>query len=218
MRWRLAWAMVLCACGGITDLSGDGGTDAALDAKLKKDTGLTEAGPPPYQTQGTRCNVPDAAAPLAWVPNDAGAALHPPIMQSSGGPVLTNPIFIPMTFDGDDLRDPIEDFIASVGCTTYWNAIAPDYGVGDAVTGPVVHMSDTTPTTIDDTAIGSFIRGKITNQAIPAPVPNQTLYVIYYPETTDITLQGSHSCQSFGGYHNQVTMNDGSKVPYAVIP
>ncbi len=211
--------MGLCACGGLSDLSGDAGSDAALDVHPKKDTGVVDTGPPPYQTQGTKCVTTDAAAPLPWAATgDAGVALHPPVMQSSGGPVLTHPVFVPMTFDGDALRDPIEDFIASVGCTTYWHATAPDYGVGDGVTAPPVHMSDTPPAAIDDSAIGAFIRSKIVSNAAPPPVAGQTLYVIYYPDTTDITLQGSHSCQSFGGYHNEFAMSDGTRVPYAVLP
>jgi hypothetical protein len=198
-------------------LTGSDAGDAAVVIP-KKDVSVIETSPPPYQTQGKKCVATDAAVPLAWVPGDAGAPVRPPIMQSSGGPVVANPIFVPMTFDGDDLRDPIEDFIASVGCSTYWNAIVPDYGIGEGITGAPDHMSDTAPTSIDDTAIGPFIYGKIMSQEAPAFVPNQTIYVIYYPEGTDITLQGDHSCESFGGYHNEFEMSDGTKVPYAVIP
>jgi len=49
-------------------------------------------------------------------------------------------------------------------------------------------------------------------------VPNQTLYVIYYPDGTDITLQGEHSCQGFGGYHNEVKVTQTQSIPYAVLP
>ena len=209
---------MLCACGGLTDLSGDDAGDAAVDVIAHRDASVVDVGPPPYQTLGTVCTPPDAAAPLPWVPGDAGAAIRPPIMQSSGGPVVANPIFVPMTFDVDDLRSPIEDFVASVGCTTYWNSIVPDYGIGDAISGPTVHMSDTAPATIDDTAIGPFINAKIAAQQAPAFIPNQTVYVIFYPDGTDVTLQGQHSCQSFGGYHAEYEMGDGTKVPYAVIP
>jgi hypothetical protein len=195
----------------------DAGADAAPDVKppIKLDA-AAEADA--YQPIGTKCGPPDAAAPLPWTPDDGGAPLHPPIMQNAGGPILANPVFIPMTFDGDDLRDPIEDFLSSVGCTSYWRSIAPDYGINDAYAGPAVHLSETPPATIDDSQIGLFIRQKILTKQIPDAVKNQTLYVIYYPDTTDITLQGSHSCQSFGGYHSEVGMADGRVVPYAVIP
>jgi hypothetical protein len=222
MRWRLACVAsgVVCACGGLTDLSGtsDAGDASATDAHVKKDSSVVDTGTP-YTPQGKACVATDAGAPTAWAPDpEAGAPLRPPVMQSSGGPVLANPVFVPMTFDGDDMRNEIEDFIASIGCTTYWHSIVPDYGVGDGITATPVHMSDPIPSSIDDANIGAFIRGKILAKTIPDAVPNQTLYVIFYPDTTDITLQGQHSCQSFGGYHNEFQMADGRRVPYAVLP
>jgi hypothetical protein len=221
MSLRFAWAIVLgvsVACGGKTDLTNDdGGSDAGLDVRVVKDVVSEDSGPV-YQPLGTRCVATDAAAPVAWTPTDGGAPLRPPVMQSSGGPTLANPVFVPVTFDGDDLRDPIEDFIASVGCTTYWRSIMPDYGVGDGITAAPVHLSDTPPTTIDDTAIGAYIQAQITAKVLPPPVRNSTLYVMFYPDTTDITLQGQHSCHSFGGYHNEVQLANGDTVPYAVLP
>lgn len=216
--WAFLAALAFVACGGKTDLLEDdaGVQDASLDVKPKKDATPDVAAP--YQPLGKRCEATDAAAPPTWVPDDAGAPLRPPLAASSGGPVLAHPIFIPMTFEGDELRDPIEDFIASVGCTSYWHATATDYGVGDAVTGEAVHLTDKPPTSIDDTQIGAFIRAKIVAKTVPAPIADQTLYVIYYPDQTDITLQGSHSCQSFGGYHNNFNLSDGTRVAYAVIP
>lgn len=219
---RLAWCLVFVgpvwlACGGKTDLSSDdGGTDAAPDAiVIKKDASVVEAG---YQPIGKKCDPPDAAAPAPWTPDDGGAALRPPIVASSGGPTLANPVFVTMTFDGDDLRDPLEDFVDSIGCSSYWNAVVPDYGINQGYATTPVHLTDKVPDTIDDTQIGLFIRQKILTKQIPDAVQNQTLYIIYYPDTTDITLQGSHSCQSFAGYHNEIGMADGRTIPYAVLP
>lgn len=208
------------ACGGRTDLSelvdGDGGADASPDAKPKKDSGpdVVDAG---YQPLGKKCSAPTGPAPTPWTPDDAGAALRPPIAASSGGPVLSNPVFVPITFDVDDMRAPIEDFIDSVGCTSYWETIVRDYGVNDAYMAGVGHLSDKPPAMIDDAQIGSFIRSKIISKDVPYPTAN-TLYVIFYPDGTDISLQGQHSCQAFGGYHNEFTMGGTLSVPYAVIP
>jgi len=207
--------MIACG-GGLADSGGDGGTDAAIDHNTPLDASMADVDT--YQPIGTKCDPPDAAAPPVWTPSDAGASPRPPLSASLGGPTVTNPVFIPITFDGDDLRDPIEDFIASVGCSSWWNAIAPDYGINDAYSGTPVHLSQTAPTTIDDSQIAVLIRDDIKNNTLPAAVPNQTLYVIYYPDTTDITLDGEHSCQSFGGYHNEVSLGAGQSVPYAVIP
>ncbi len=225
MGWRLAWAVSVCvaivACGGRTDLTeapgDDGGAlDASTDAKPKKDAApdVVEAG---YVPLGKKCGAPTGPAPTPWTPNDAGAPIHPPLAASSGGSILANPVFVPITFDGDDMRDPIEDFVGSVGCTAYWESIVRDYGVNDAYTVGVGHLSTQAPAQIDDAQISTFIRSKIVSKDLPYPTAN-TLYVIFYPDGTDITLQGSTSCQSFGGYHNEFAMTANLSVAYAVIP
>ena len=218
MRRLALGFLFLVACGGKTDLDGDAGpADAAApDAVvIKMDASVVDA---PYQPIGTKCDPPDGAAPLPWAPDDGGAALRPPIMQSSGGPVLTNPVFVTMTFAGDELADQLSDFVSSVGCTSYWKTAVSDYGVNTAYQGATVQLTDKPPTTIDDGQIAVFLRQHILNKQIPDAVQGQTLYVIYYPDSTDITLQGSHSCQSFEGYHNEVSLSDGRTVPYAVLP
>ena len=213
---------VWLACGGRTDLLdiAEGGTtnDASLDVKPPKDGGKDVA-PDVYQPLGKKCPQPTGAPPPAWTPDDAGAPLHPPYIASSGGPVIANPAFVAITFDGDENRDAIEDFLGSVGCTDYWRSIVRDYGINDAWMIGTAHLKDKPPATIDDSQIGAFIRSKILSKELPQPVPNQTLYVIYYPDTTDITLQGLHSCQGFGGYHNEVKLlQPPLTVPYAVLP
>ena len=221
---RFSWGLcvgvvsLFAACGGKVDSLGDdgGAPDAAPDHKLAQlDAGQVDAA---YQPLGKKCSPPTGAAPPVWTPTGTAPAQHPPIMQSSGGPTLTNPQLVAMTFDGDDLRDQIEDFMDSVGCTTYWRSFLQDYGINDAYALPPVHMSDKAPASIDDSQIGLFIRQKILTKAVPDDVAGSTLYVIFYPDTTDITLQGEHSCSSFGGYHNEVSLPDGRHVAYAVIP
>ena len=150
---------------------------------------------------------------------DAGPAPNPrpPQLKNHGGPVLGHPTIVPITYDGDAIRNEIEDFVASVGCTDYWRETAKDYGIGVAISGPVVHLSEAAPSTISDGQIKVWLRKKIESKAFPTP-PGDVLYAIYYPATTTINLQGEQSCQTFGGYHYEVQMTDGSSVPYAVLP
>jgi hypothetical protein len=211
------------ACGGRTDLSDidedAGANDASTDAKPPKDSGKdVPVTPDVYVPLTKKCGPPTGTAPPPWAPDDAGAPLHPPFVASTGGPTIANPQFVAITFDGDDMRDSIEDFVGSIGCTDYWRSIVRDYGINDGFMVGTAHLKDTPPATIDDAAIGAYIRAKIANNQLPQPVPNQTLYVIYYPDATDITLQGEHSCQGFGGYHNEVKFSQTQSIPYAVIP
>jgi hypothetical protein len=204
------------------ELDEDGGPttkDASTDTKPLKDSGKIDTSTPDvYVPLGKKCAPPTGAPPPVWTPDDAGAPLHPPYLASNGGPTIANPAFVAITFDGDDMRDSIEDFVGSVGCTDYWRTIVSDYGINDGYMIQTAHLKDTPPALIDDTAIGTYIRAKIANNELPPYVPNQTLYVIYYPDATDITLQGEHSCQGFGGYHNEVKLTQTQSIPYAVLP
>src|SRR4051812_27962129 len=117
MRWRLACGLfstcLWIACGGRTDLGGGdddegGAKDASIDVK-KKDGATTDVTTSDvYQPLGKKCSPPTGAPPPPWTPDDASAPLHPPFVAPSGGPVIANPAFVAITFDGDDMRDALE--------------------------------------------------------------------------------------------------------------
>lgn len=66
---------------------------------------------------------------------------------------------------------------------------------------------------IDDSAIQTTLQGWIANDpSFPKPNAN-SLYFIYFPPGTTITLGTDSSCQTFGGYHNNV-----GNISYAVEP
>jgi hypothetical protein len=67
---------------------------------------------------------------------------------------------------------------------------------------------------IDDSAIQTFIQQEIaTNQAVPQPTPN-SLYFVFTPPGVAISLDGSSSCTTFCGYHNDIN----GQIFYAVMP
>jgi hypothetical protein len=67
---------------------------------------------------------------------------------------------------------------------------------------------------IDDSAIQTFIQQEIsTNQAVPQPTPN-SLYFVFTPPGVAISLDGSSSCATFCGYHNDIN----GQIFYAVMP
>lgn len=211
------------ACGSDgTSADLDGGLpDAAGDARkiVVKDASKPPAPDAAYVRQGISC-VRDGGPPPLFVPGDGGVdAAHPrsPQVISLGGPVLALPVFVPVTFDGDDLRGEKEDFLDSVGCTDYWRQIASDFAVGDGIGGLPVHLSEAAPDNISDDQIQAWLAKKLlTDPAFPKADAN-SLYVLFYPPQTTITLQKDTSCNSFGAYHNSVTVQ-GSHVAYAVIP
>lgn len=231
----LAWSLLACGSEPPAAIV-DGGADTSIKPKdAGKDTG-----PPPYVPQGTRCvRAADAGAPRPWVlpANDGGAEggsdggddggadggvlnpdlLRPPPVVSSDGTVASLPVFVPITFDGDPLRDELEDFIASVGCSSWWRATAASYGIADAISADPIHLAEVPAAALTDGQVRTWLSKKINSDPrFPRPGIN-VVYVIFYPTETVINMGGGQSCNSFGGYHNSTGVG-GNDAPYAVIP
>jgi hypothetical protein len=82
-------------------------------------------------------------------------------------------------------------------------------GIGSAVvtSPPIKHA-------VADGAIQHMLRQEISlNSAFPQPGAN-VLYFVYLPPGVSVTSQGSKSCTSFCGYHNDIN----GQVFYAVMP
>jgi hypothetical protein len=135
-----------------------------------------------------------------------------------GGPLLTAPVFQSISFAGYDQTAQVDDFIATVGATSFWSGAVGEYGIGTPTVQPPIHLPTAAPTTIDDTAIQTWLQGLVAAGDAGAMAPTAgSLYVIWYPSTSTVTLDGLTSCQQFGGYHNSTSIN-GVNVAYAVVP
>jgi hypothetical protein len=179
---------------------------------------------PPSADAGEMGPGTDAAA------HDAGAdvpmgpvgypAPHPPLPKvvNAGGPVLGSPVFIPITFPADTFEEQIDDFAAKVGSSTYWTGNMKEYGVGAATMRTAVHFP-TNPfhTTEDDSDLQAWLTQQIANGALP-PYVFGNIYALFMPDAVSVTLDGSTSCQDFGGYHGEASLSAATSVPYAVIP
>jgi hypothetical protein len=155
------------------------------------------------------------------MPSDKYPAPHPaaPQVVDYGGPVLHNPNFVPVFFANDDAATvtALKDFDAKVGGSAYWAANTVEYFIAPATSSAPIDLAEDAPTAIDDTAIQTWLADKLTNDpAFPMP-DGKNLYILHYPVTTNITLQGSGSCSAFGGYHSNLSWS-GQDVAYAVIP
>jgi hypothetical protein len=140
-----------------------------------------------------------------------------PQVVDYGGPVLTAPVFQSISFTGYDQVTQMDDFVATIGAQPFWSAAVGEYGVGTPTVQPPVHLTTAAPTTIDDTAVQTWLQTSVAaGGGFMIPTAN-SLYVISYPSTTTVTLDGLTSCQEFGGYHNSTTIN-GVNVAYAVVP
>ena len=224
-------AAILCACGtqDIAPVSDSGPADSPF-VPPKKDASVFDA---PYVPKGTRCvRDDDAAVPARWFPSpdassDAGVPdeggmpgdpLTAPQVLTTKGLVADKPVFIPITFDGDDLREEAEDFSASVGCTSWWRAAAGTYGIADAIGGTPIHVAEMAPMVISDAQVRQWLIKKLqSDPQFPKPTGPNVLYAIFYPSDTEVDAFGGKSCFAFGAYHSAFSYQ-GIAVPYAVMP
>lgn len=203
MGGRFAIVLFLAArCGTPSDVGQDASTDAP-------DT--------PDASEAGYC-APDAGPPDAYraPAADAGPSTYLPQVKNAGGHVMQTPTLVPITFDSDPLEPALDDFTAALGCSSYWQAVASDYGVGVPVSSPV-HLSDPPPASITEQGIANFIGSAIASGTVPTPTP-ETIYVLYYPAGTKVTLRdGTPMCGGVPSYHEDGTVAGGS-IAYAVVP
>ncbi len=206
-------ALSLAACGGP-------GPSSAAPPPSPGDAGLA---PPTIDGGARSASGADGAAPTA--PDAAGATHGPypafrpvmPVLQSAGGPVLSAPRPVAITFPGDADADSLEDFVARVGATDYWARVTSQYGIGAATALPPVRLASPAPatTTVDD--IAAWLAASIDAQPPTLPAfDGNTVYVLFYPSTTSITSDGYATCTDFLGGHNQGTLADGRPFPFII--
>jgi hypothetical protein len=209
-RFAVAAAVVIAgACGGSKAPNSEapapdgGASDATEEAsEAGDDGGGSEAEPPD-----------DGPWPAAHFPM--------PLFVNQGGVVLSSPEVITVTFVGDTNRDALRAFDDQLIADPWWGLVTQGYGVGAATGGVYVELPDTVSNmTIDDSALQPMIAAWVASGALPPPDSN-SVYMMFFPSSTTITLDGGASCQAFGGYHNSgpVALEAGMvDTAYAVIP
>ncbi len=146
-----------------------------------------------------------------------------------GGSIIKAPKIVSITFPGDQWTSDYTTFGAGVASSCYWDAIRAGYCgggscIGDGPAGTSVTLTTAPAASYTDSTgngastLQTFLAELIGKKTVPAPDDN-TIYAIYFPKTTTISLDGSMSCSAggFDGYHS--SMQVGSvNVAYAVIP
>ncbi len=164
-------------------------------------------------------------------PNDGGSdapqdapggypADHPPMPKAltKGGPVMPSVKLVPISFSGDSLEASLDKFATQLAAAkTYWAGTTSEYGVGALTTATPIHLTETAAASLTDADVQTWLTGKIKGgNGFPQPDAS-TLYVIYYPSTTDVVLQGGHLCSSYQGYHSDYLMDGTTEVIYTVV-
>ncbi len=213
----------LVSCGGSVSSN-----DQADSGTPLVDTGFVaeDAGPAPDTTPPPVADAAPAvdAAPLDYgAPSDKYPAFTPDMPQivTQGDGVLHDPIIVSVTYPGEVNADAYEQFGDKLGDTAYWKTAVSEYGVGPTKSGPANHVRMTTalPADMSDGDIDNYIGEHATNYAKygwPAPT-DQTIYTLYMPNTTSVSLGGMDACSNgIGGYHTSTNAGD-TVVAYAIV-
>lgn len=167
-------------------------------------------------------------------------AMHGPLPQVGyqGGGVLTAPEVVTVTFPGDSMAQQLEAFGDGILQTCWWDTVRAGYceangmncvGRGVVPMKPHVELTAAAAASYTDSSQGGasslqqFIQQQVSNGTFPAPDAN-TIYTLYFPSGTSISLDGAQSCVNggFGGYHNSTTVTppggSNTVVSYAVVP
>ncbi len=195
-----------------------GGGDTQTGSDSGSDSGPAD-GSPADMILGDRQPPPDGPPPID---GPFMTAPHAPFPQvpNGGGHTLKHPKLVTITFQGYPHKDEVEAFGDFIVSSRWLETVGADYGIGAGTHVQKVVLTDTPPVQIDDSQIQQFLLGKLADGTLPMPddpASSDFLYMIYYPQSTTITLQGAQSCQFFGGYHQDMG-NAQVHAAYAVIP
>ena len=134
----------------------------------------------------------------------------PPVVMSQGGPVLAAPKIVPIFFTGDDtMRVQVESFLGQLVGSTYWTAIASEYGVGALTLAPSIVVTDAAPTT--DDLLQTYLQAHVGVGNWPAN-DGHTIYTVFLP-TGNFSSAFGTACVNYGGFHEEI-----NGIVYALLP
>jgi hypothetical protein len=143
----------------------------------------------------------------------------PQLVNKTGAPLLTEPRLTAVTFDGDEFRSDLETYIGTIGSSDYWHATVSEYGVAPAMVGAPVHLSEAAPASLTRDEVRAWLAAKLDGTHPEFGTPDaHSFYVLYFPDTTLLDLDGEKGCTGFGGYHDAATLPNGVVVLFAAMP
>jgi hypothetical protein len=143
----------------------------------------------------------------------------PQIVNVKGGPTFVQPRLIAVTFDGDAYRDDVETYLGQVAASDYWTQTTAEYGVGAATVGDPVHLSEAAPASLDHAGAKTWLAQHLDGTHPEWGTPDaHAFYIVFFPETTQLDLDGAKGCTGFGGYHESTVLGDGTAVIFAAMP
>ena len=214
MTFRLGFGLALSTAFALV-MAGPLAACSSEDSPAAPEPVVADAAPAP----DTSPPVEADAAPPKVLPKPTF-----PEVKSRGGPVIKDPQVVAIVFAGDPMATKITEFTSKVAASSYWKNTAAEYGVGPITARPTITIAvdEPAPTTITSGQIETWLAQKLSGPTPAFGTPDaSTLYAIYYPKSTTITMDGAgeqgQSCMGYGGYHFEIDAG-GTQVGYAVLP
>lgn len=193
---RLDFFAIFLACAACGSDTGGTPIDASPDSFVIDATNdvIADAG---MEADAPIDVADEPVGPFPFFPFDV------PRLHDYGGPVLANPNVVPIFFANEDTAKitAVVDLFSKLPASSYWTTLASEYGVSTLTVSPAVMLVENAPASINQAGIESWLTNAIATSKVPANQPSKTIYFLYYPSTTTVTLQGLTSCTGFGGYH-----------------
>jgi hypothetical protein len=201
-------ASISCGCGGSVAATNAGSRDSGTEPRDSAAEAKSVASDAQH----------DAIVPLVHAPM--------PQIPDQGGPVLTNPILVTITYPGYVFESSIKAFGDALVASNWLHTVGADYGVV-AATHVHVQLTDPVPTAVTETDSQDMIAAHVADGVLPgggdAMPPGEFIYMIFYPPGVQITsLIPSLRCAAFmdetsGAWHDAV-VGASPPVVYAIIP
>jgi hypothetical protein len=128
--------------------------------------------------------------------------------------VQTAPKVYTVVWDGDPYATQTEAFVSWMLNSDYWTSALKEYGVGKGMSMGIISMPGPPPAKLTDSGLAALAQNLINNGSVPNPDANTNL-AFFIPQSTDVTLQGAHSCVDIGGFHETAAQN--TEVTYSAI-
>ncbi len=161
--------------------AGEDATKSEPDATMRADTGppRPDTGAPrpdtgvPRDASEDTATVPDSGPPDVFVAPYPAFVPDAPQVLFYGGPVLSNPVFVPVFFSGEQYATELTDFLNAVGQSDYWTEAVSEYGVGPGTAAPPIFLDETMPSSITEAQITVWLQNRIGSDprflAVPPP-------------------------------------------------
>jgi hypothetical protein len=156
---------------------------------------------------------------------EAGACVPPstkrpafPQVPDQGGTVLGNPELVTITFQNYPHRAEVEALGSWMVTSSWLTTVGADYGVGLGSAVTPVELAFDAPASASQSDVESLIAKELTAGTLPSPssLGGQGVYMVYFPQDTQLSNRFGNGCSSFRGYHDFFAFQ-GTDIAYAVI-